>query len=56
MKSTTKKKLNLNKLRTGCTPCLEEAKKMQKKIANRKLTEIKIKEIKTIVSSIFKRK
>ena len=56
MRRIIKKDLNLNKLKTGCSPCLEEAKKMQKKIANRKLTEIKIKEIKTIISSIFKRK
>ena len=51
-----KQYLNLNKLNTGCSPCLEEAKIMQKKIRNRKLSEIKIKEIKNIVSSIFKEK
>ena len=56
MRRTTKKDLNLNKLKTGCSPCLEETKKMQRKIANRELSEIKIKEIKHIVSSIFKEK
>ena len=56
MRRITKKNLNLNKLKTGCSPCLEEAKIMQRKIDNRKLSEIKIKEIKNIVSSIFKRK
>ena len=56
MRRTTKKDLNLNKLKTGCSPCLEETKKMQRKIANRELSEIKIKEIKNIVSSLFKDK
>ena len=56
MRRITKKDLNLNKLKTGCSPCLNEAKKMQKKIANRSLSEIKIQEIKNIVSSLFKEK
>ena len=56
MRRTNKKVLNLNKLKTGCSPCLDEAKKMQRKIANRELSEIKIKEIKNIVSSLFKNK
>ena len=56
MRRKTKKELNLNKLKTGCSPCLIEAKKMQKKIANRSLSEIKIQEIKNIVSSLFKEK
>ena len=46
----------MNKLKTGCSPCLEEVKKMKRKIRNRELSEIKIKEIKDIVSSIFKEK
>ena len=56
MRRTNKKVLNLNKLKTGCSPCFEETKKMQRKIANRELSEIKIKEIKNIVSSLFKDK
>ena len=56
MRRTIKKDLNLNKLKTGCSPCLNEAKKMQQKISKRNLSEIKIKEIKNIVSSIFKEK
>ena len=56
MRRTIKKDLNLSKLKTGCSPCLDEAKKMQRKIANRELSEIKIKEIKNIVSSLFKNK
>ena len=56
MRRITKKELNLNKLKTGCSPCLNEAKKMQKKIANRSLSEIKIQKIKNIVSSLFKEK
>ena len=55
MRRATKKDLNLNKLKTGCTPCLEEAKKMQQKISNRELSNIKIQEIKKIVSSLFKK-
>ena len=55
MRRITKKDLNLNKLNTGCSPCLNEAKKMQQKISNREVSEIKIQEIKNIVSSLFKK-
>jgi len=56
MRRTKKQDLNLNKLKTGCSPCLEQAKKMQRKIRDRELSEIKLKEIKDIVSSLFKEK
>jgi hypothetical protein len=56
MRRTIKKDLNLNKLNTGCSPCLGEAKKMKQKIAKRQITDIKIQEIKNIVSSLFKEK
>jgi hypothetical protein len=55
MRRTNKKDLNLNKLKTGCSPCLNEAQKMQQKLSDRKISEIKIKEIKKIVSSLFKK-
>ena len=55
MKRTTKKDINLNKLKTGCSPCMSEAKKMDLKISNRKISEIKIEEVKTIISSMFKK-
>ena len=55
MKGTTKKDLNLNNLKTGCSPCLNEAKKMQQKLSNREISQIKIQEIKKIVSSLFKK-
>jgi hypothetical protein len=55
MRRTIKKDLNLNKLKTGCTPCLNEVKKMQQKISDRNISEIKIEEVKKIVSSIFKK-
>jgi hypothetical protein len=55
MRRANKKDLNLNKLKTGCSPCLNEAKKMQQKISNREVSEIKIQEIKKIVSSLFKK-
>ena len=55
MRRTNKKNLNLNKLKTGCSPCLNEVKKMQQKISNREISDIKIEEIKKIVSSLFKK-
>ena len=55
MRRTTKKEINLNKLKKGCSPCMLEAKKMEQKISNRKISEIKIEEVKTIVSSMFKK-
>ena len=55
MRRTTKKPINLNKLKTGCSPCMSEAKKMEQKISNRKISEIRINEIKDIVSSMFKK-
>ena len=56
MRRTNKKDLNLNKLKTGCSPCLKEVKIMQQKIVKRKLSEIKIQEMKNIVTSLFKEK
>ena len=56
MGRTLKKNTNLNSLKTGCSPGMKEAKLMQRKISNRNLSEIKIQEIKSIVSSLFKEK
>ena len=56
MRRTLKKNVNLNSLKTGCSPCINEAKKMKRKIASRDLSEMKIQEIKSLVSSIFKEK
>ena len=63
MKRTTKRELNLDQSSpkvhdlsmssTGCAPCLNEALKIDRKIKNRSLNQIKIDEIKTIVRSIF---
>ncbi len=55
MRRSTKKVINLNKLKTGCSPCMTEAKKMEQRIADRKVSEIKIEEVKNIVSSMFKK-
>ena len=52
-KRTTIENVNLNKLKTGCSPCLSEAKKIELKIGNREVSKIKIEEIKKIVSSLF---
>ena len=54
MRRTIKKEINLNKLKTGCSPCMREAKIMKQKISKRNISEIKIDEIKNIVSSMFK--
>ena len=56
MRRTIKKDLNFNRFKTDCSPYLNEVKKMQVKVANRSLSEIKIQEIKNIVSSLFKEK
>ena len=48
--------IDLNKSSTGCTPCLNEADKIKKKLNNRSLNEIKINDIKNIVNSIFENK
>ena len=55
MGRTIKKEINLNKLKTGCSPCKSEAKKMEQKISNRKISEIKVDEVKSIISSMFKK-
>ena len=44
---------DLNKISTGCAPCLKEALKIDRQIKGRTLNEIKLNEIKTIVRSIF---
>ena len=54
MKRTNKRELDLNKSSNVCTPCLEQALKIDRQINGRSLNEIKINEIKTIVRSIFK--
>lgn len=48
--------VNLNKLKTGCSPCNSQVKMMEQKIQNRKFSEIKIEEVKTIISSMFNTK
>ena len=53
LNQTSPKDYNLNKLSTGCAPCLEEASRIDRQINGRSLNEIKINEIKTIVRSIF---
>ena len=44
---------DLNKISTGCAPCLKEALKIDRQIKDKPLNEIKIEEIKRIVRSIF---
>ena len=41
---TPKKSLNLNKLKMGCSPCFNKVRQIERKIANRELSEIKIEE------------
>ena len=47
------KAYDLNKSSTGCAPGLNEALKIVRQVNQRSLNEIKINEIKKIVSSIF---
>ena len=56
MKRMTKKKINLNLLKSGCSPCLDQAKKIENKIGKRNISEIKIDEVKKIISSLFNEK
>ncbi len=56
MRRTIKKEINLNKLKTGCSPCMSEAKKIEQIISNRRISEIKIEEVKSIISSMFEKK
>ena len=44
---------DLNKSPVGCVPCKKEALKIERKLSRRRLTELKIEEIKKIVKSIF---
>ena len=55
MRRTNKKEINLNKLKTGCSPCMKEARIMEQKISKRKLSDINNQEFKNIVSSLFKK-
>ena len=55
MRRTIKKEINFNKLKSGCSPCMSEVKKMEQKIFNREVSEIEIKEVKEMVSSMFKK-
>ena len=56
MRRANKKKVNLNKLKTGCSPCMTEARKMDQRVSNRQISEIKIEEVKKIISSMFENK
>ncbi len=55
MRRIVRKEINLNKSKTGCSPCMSEAKKMQDKISKRNISTINTQEFKKIVSSIFKK-
>ena len=55
MRRTNKKVITLNKLKTGCSPCMREAKNMEQKISNRSISKINNQEFKKIVSSLFKK-
>ena len=52
----TKNKINLNLLKRGCSPCLAQSKKIENKIGKRNISEIKIDEVKKIISSLFNEK
>ena len=54
LNQSSPKEIDLNKSSTGCAPCLNEAKKIDRQVNKRSLNEIKIEEIKKIVRSIFR--
>ena len=56
MRRIIKKEHNLNKLKEGCSPCMNEAERMKQKISNRNISDIKIEEIKNIASSMFNKR
>ena len=56
MRRIIKKEHNLNKLKTGCSPCMDQAERMKQKISNRNISDIKIEEIKNIASSMFNKR
>lgn len=56
VKRMTKNKINLNLLKRGCSPCLAQSKKIENKIGKRNISEIKIDEVKKIISSLFNEK
>jgi len=56
MMRVIKKEYNLNRLKTGCSHCMNEARIMKQKISDRNISELKIEEIKNIVSSMFNKK
>ena len=55
MRRTTKKHINLNKLKTGCLPCLSEAKKIENRISKKNISAMTTQKFKKIVFSIFKK-
>tara|TARA_Y100001970_G_C14179033_1_gene828743 strand:- start:1598 stop:1774 length:177 start_codon:yes stop_codon:yes gene_type:complete len=55
MRRASKKEKNLNKLKTGCSPCLKEAKDMEKKFSEQKNSKNN-KEVQAIMSSMFNKK
>ena len=52
-KDTINQVEDLNKSLLGFNPCKKEAKKIERKMAEKKLNEIRIDSIKKIVDSIF---
>ena len=55
MRRINKKMINLNKLKTGCSPCMKEANIMKQKISKRNISDINNQEFKKIVFSLFKK-
>ena len=55
MRRVTKKDINLNRLKTGCSPCMNEAIIMKQKISKRNISDINNQEFKKIVFSLFKK-
>ena len=52
-KKTINREDDLNKSSVGCYPCKKEARKIERKMDEQKINELKIDGIKKIVDSIF---
>ena len=55
MRRINKKVINLNKLKTGCSPCMNEERIMKQKLSKRNMSDINNQEFIKIVFSLFKK-
>ena len=56
MRRIIKKENNLNKSKTGCSPCMKEAEIMKKEFSRSYNSEKKTEEVQATISSMFNKK